>query len=144
MHALSLLYMAATVVGLALVGIAIQAYYDLIESKEVYEQVLSQDNWQLQDLRNKEQWELTHYGYVDKNKGVVRVPIEQAMQAGCAGRCRKQTEVSNEFVSCQDGRRAGGWWSARGCWSRDASGEVLQRPVEVVRMCNNQRLRRSK
>ena len=81
-HARSIaLYMFATVIGLALVGVAVQAYYDLIESKEVYEQVLSQDNWQLQDLRNKEQWELTHYGYVDKNKGVVRVPIEQAMQA---------------------------------------------------------------
>ena len=35
----------------------------------MHERVLSQDNWQLQDLRNKEQWELTHYGYVDKNKG---------------------------------------------------------------------------
>jgi len=81
-HARSIaLYMFATVVGLALVGIAVQAYYELIESKEVYEQVLSQDNWQLMDLRNKEQWELTHYGYVDKNKGLVRVPIEQAMQA---------------------------------------------------------------
>jgi hypothetical protein len=75
------LYMAATVVGLALVGIAVQAYYELIQSKGEYEQVLSQDNWQLMDLRNKEQWELTHYGYVDKNKGVVRLPIEQAMQA---------------------------------------------------------------
>lgn len=74
------LYMAATVVLLALVGIAIQAYYDLVQSKTEYEQVLSQDNWQLRDLRNKEQWELTHYGYVDKTKGTVRIPLDQAMQ----------------------------------------------------------------
>ena len=74
------IYMAATVVLLIFVGIGVQAYYDLIESKGIYEQVLSQENWQLRDLRNKEQWELTHYGYVDKNKGAVRIPIDQAMQ----------------------------------------------------------------
>ena len=81
-HARSIVvYMAATVVLLALVGIAVQAYYELIYSQGEYEQVLSQENWQLRDLRNKEQWELTHYAYVDKNKGTVRVPIDQAMQA---------------------------------------------------------------
>src|SRR5215207_6357460 len=74
-------YMFATVILLTFVGIGVQAYYDLVYSKGEYEQVLSQENWQLRDLRNKEQWELTHYGYLDKNKGVVRIPIEQAMQA---------------------------------------------------------------
>jgi hypothetical protein len=80
-HARSIaIYMSATVVLLIFVGIAIQAYYDLIHSKGEYEQVLSQENWQLRDLRNKEQWELTHYGYVDKNTGAVRIPIDEAMK----------------------------------------------------------------
>ena len=42
--------------------------------------MLSQENWALRDLHKKEQWELTHYGYVDKSKGTVRIPIEQAMK----------------------------------------------------------------
>ena len=55
------IYMAVTVVFLALIGIGIQNYYDLTYENEEYTRVLSQPNWQLQDLRNKEQWELTHY-----------------------------------------------------------------------------------
>jgi hypothetical protein len=74
------IYMAATVVFLVFIGIAIQAYYELTYNNEEYQRVLSQDNWTLRDLRNKEQWELTHYGYVEKEKGTVRIPIDQAMQ----------------------------------------------------------------
>jgi len=74
------LYMAATVVFLGLIGIAIQNYYDLTYNADEYKRVLSQENWVLQDLRQKEAWELTHYSYVDKNKGVVRIPIDEAMQ----------------------------------------------------------------
>lgn len=74
------IYMAVTVVLLALIGIAIQGYYDQLYARDEYERVLSQDNWALRDLRNKEQWELSHYGYVDKSKGTVRIPVEEAMK----------------------------------------------------------------
>jgi len=74
------IYMAVTVVFLALIGIGIQNYYQLTYENEEYTRVLSQPNWQLQDLRNKEQWELTHYSYIEKDKGTVRIPIDQAMQ----------------------------------------------------------------
>jgi hypothetical protein len=73
-------YMAVTVVLLVVIGIGIQAYYELIYTNEEYTRVISQPNWALRDLRNTEQWELTHYGYVDKAKGTVRIPIDQAMQ----------------------------------------------------------------
>jgi len=74
------IYMTVTVVLLAFIGIGIQVYYDLVYSRDEYERVLSQDSWALRDLRNKEQWELSHYGYVDKSKGVVRIPLEEAMK----------------------------------------------------------------
>ena len=74
------IYMAVTVVFLVLIGVAVQNYYDLTYEKEEYSRVLSQPNWQLQDLHKKEQWELTHYGYIEKDKGKVRIPIEEAMQ----------------------------------------------------------------
>jgi hypothetical protein len=74
------MFMAVTVVGLLIIGIAIQGYYELVYNTLEYERVLAPENWNLRDLRNKEQWELTQYGYVDKTKGVVRMPIDQAMQ----------------------------------------------------------------
>lgn len=73
-------FMAVTVVLLIVVGVGIQVYYELTYNNLEYDVVLSQPNWNLRDLRNTEQWELTHYGYVDKNKGVVRIPIDQAMK----------------------------------------------------------------
>jgi hypothetical protein len=73
-------FMAVTVVLLIAIGIGIQAYYELIYTNEEYTRVISQPNWVLEDLRKKEQWELSHYGVVDKTKGTVRVPIDQAMQ----------------------------------------------------------------
>jgi hypothetical protein len=73
-------FMGITVVLLIVIGIGIQVYYEIIYNNEEYARVISQENWQLRDLRNTEQWELTHYGYIDKNKGTVRLPIDQAMQ----------------------------------------------------------------
>jgi hypothetical protein len=69
-----------TVLLLILVAIGIQGYYQRTEETVVYRTVLSRDNIQLQELRNRERWELTHYGYEDKAKGVVRIPIDQAMK----------------------------------------------------------------
>jgi len=71
---------ASSFILLIFVGIGIQFYYERTESEAVYDRVLSQPSWQLQDLRNKEAWELTHYAYWDKNKGTVRIPVEQAMK----------------------------------------------------------------
>jgi hypothetical protein len=69
-----------TVVLLILVAIGIQGYYQRTEETIVHQTVLSRDNIQLQELRNREQWELTHYAIEDKEKGTVRIPIEQAMR----------------------------------------------------------------
>lgn len=69
-----------TVVLLIVVGIGIQQYYDRTEESLIHNTVLTQPNWVLQDLRNKENWELTHYGQYDKTKGTMRLPIDQAMK----------------------------------------------------------------
>ena len=69
-----------TVVLLILVGIGIQGYQQRTEENIIHRTVLSRDNIQLQELRNRERWELTHYGIEDKQKGTVRIPIDQAMR----------------------------------------------------------------
>jgi len=70
-----------TVILLIVVSIGIQQYYDRTEESLIYNTVLAQPNWVLEDLRRKETTELTGYSYFDKQKGSVRIPIEQAMKA---------------------------------------------------------------
>src|SRR4051794_20667449 len=64
---------AVTVIMLVIVGIGIQQYYDRTEESLVYQKVLAQPNWVLEDLRKKEASELSQYSYADKQKGTVRI-----------------------------------------------------------------------
>jgi hypothetical protein len=67
------------VVTLLLIIGAVTFYYDWIAEKEVYEQQLKPVAQDLIDLRNRDDWNLHHYGYIDKSAGVVRLPIDRAM-----------------------------------------------------------------
>ena len=59
---------------------ALQQYFDKIWNDLVYERVLAPPSEQLQTVRNRDQWDLTHYMYLDKKSGQVRIPIEEAQQ----------------------------------------------------------------
>ena len=71
-----------SVVVLILVIVAVQGYFQQIYQEALYERVLSVPSGQLQDLRNRDQWNLTHYMYGDLSKasGRVRIPIDKAME----------------------------------------------------------------
>ena len=80
------LFTICSVVGLILVIVAVQGYFDQIWKEAVYERVLSVPSEQLQDVRNRDAWNLTHYMYgnLDKSTNRVRIPIDQAMQSFAA------------------------------------------------------------
>jgi hypothetical protein len=67
---------------LVLVIFAVQGYFDKVWQQAVFDKVLSAPSGQLQDLRNRDTWNLTHYMYGDMNKdsGRVRIPIDRAME----------------------------------------------------------------
>ena len=71
-----------SVVTLILVIVAVQIYFEQIYKQAVYERVLTAPSVQLQELRNRDAWNLSHYMYGDlsKSSGRVRVPIDQAIQ----------------------------------------------------------------
>ena len=71
-----------SVVTLILVIVAVQVYFESIYKQAVFDRVLSAPSGQLQDLRNRDSWNLSHYMYGDLNKasGRVRVPIDKAIQ----------------------------------------------------------------
>jgi hypothetical protein len=75
-------FTVGSVAVLILVIFAVQGYFQDIYQKALYERVLSVPSEQLQDLRNRDQWNLTHYMYGDLSKasGRVRIPIDRAME----------------------------------------------------------------
>ena len=68
-----------TIVLLLVVVFGIQFYFDASKEHQVYTTVLVPEGQQLQDLRTKEDQQLNSYGYIDRQKGSVRIPIERAM-----------------------------------------------------------------
>ena len=59
---------------------ALQQYFEHAWNQAVYEKVLAPPSEQLKDLRNRDDWNLTHYMYMDKKSGVVRIPVDRAME----------------------------------------------------------------
>jgi hypothetical protein len=69
----------ATVITLVITVLGIQFYFEQSKEHEVYQQVLKPEGEDLRNLRAKEDQQLNGYSYADKQKGVVRIPIERAM-----------------------------------------------------------------
>jgi hypothetical protein len=72
-------FAAGSLLLLLLMILALQSYFNKIWSEAVYEKILAPPSDQLIELRNREAWNLTHYGYSDKKSGTVRIPVDKAM-----------------------------------------------------------------
>jgi hypothetical protein len=70
----------ASVIGLIVVILGIQAYFDHLRERAEYEKVAVPVAQDLQNLHSQEDEELNHYKYVDRNNGTVQIPISRAMQ----------------------------------------------------------------
>ena len=66
---------------LILIIVAVQGYFDQIYQQAVSEKILTAPSLQLQDVRNRDAWNMTHYmwGDLDKKSGRVRIPVDKAM-----------------------------------------------------------------
>jgi hypothetical protein len=64
----------------------------------------------LKTFRAKEDWELTHYYWLDKNKGVVAIPIEQAIEMTAQrGIAPQKTPPNPTLTPPEDGTRLTGF-----------------------------------
>jgi hypothetical protein len=70
----------ATVAVLAGVVLALQYYYDTVREQQVYIRVLAPESEELMELRAREDAQLHSYEYIDREKGLVRLPVERAME----------------------------------------------------------------
>jgi hypothetical protein len=80
------LFTVGSIIGLVLVIVAVQGYFNQIYKDAVTERVLTVPSELLQDVRNRDAWNLNHYMYgdLDKASNRVRMPIDKAMQTFAA------------------------------------------------------------
>src|SRR5215471_3313383 len=67
-----------SIVILVVVLVALQQYFVKIWNDAVTEKILTAPDSQLQMVRGRDDWDLTHYMYLDKKSGQVRIPVDQA------------------------------------------------------------------
>jgi hypothetical protein len=72
-------FAAGSMILLVMTILAIQQYFDHVWNEAVYEKVLAPPSEQLREVRGRDDWNLTHYLYMDKASGQVRIPVDQAM-----------------------------------------------------------------
>ena len=74
-----LLWGVVSVVILAIMLLFLRNYFFLVRNETVDRNYLSSPNPQIEALRAHEDSVLTSYGWVNRQNGVVRIPIEEAM-----------------------------------------------------------------
>ena len=107
-------FTVGSVILLVVVIFAIQQYFEKIWNDAVYDKVLAAPSQELQDLRNRDDFALTHYSYQDKGKGVVRIPPRPGAGIVPAGIRSGQDVLSGETNFTED-RRAGSGGRKEGC-----------------------------
>jgi hypothetical protein len=73
-------FMAVTVLGLVLMLLGLQAYFDRVKEQQIFVKQLAPIAEDLRNLRAREQAELHSYRYIDRGRGTVHLPIERAME----------------------------------------------------------------
>jgi len=73
-------FAVGSVILLVITILALQSYFNHIWEEAVYEKVLAPPSEQLIELHNRENWNLTHYGYIDKKSDAVRLPLDRAKE----------------------------------------------------------------
>ncbi len=74
------LFALGGVAVLALLVVLVDQYFDLSVREEVADKVLRVVSTPLRQLRAEEQAKLTHYQWVDPKSGLVRIPLERALE----------------------------------------------------------------
>lgn len=73
------IFTVISIVSLVLIVGGMQAYFEHIREREIYEKVLAPVGEDLLALRAREETQLRSYGYINKDKGQVRLPMDRAI-----------------------------------------------------------------
>jgi uncharacterized membrane protein len=67
------------IVILVAVILGVQFYFDQISERQVFQTQLAPVSDDFKNVRARDEGNLHSYGYIDRNNGVVRIPIERGM-----------------------------------------------------------------
>jgi hypothetical protein len=70
----------ATIVSLLIMIVAVREIFVAIFDREIHDKVLAVQSSELRALRAAEQQKLTHYQWVSQKDGVVRIPVDRAVE----------------------------------------------------------------
>src|SRR5580704_13552900 len=73
-------FAVGSIVVLLITIFALQHYFEKVWNDAVYEKVLVAPSEQLQQMRGRDDWDLTHSMYLNKETGQVRIPLDQAQE----------------------------------------------------------------
>lgn len=73
-------FAVGSIIVLLITIVALQHYFEKIWNDAVYEKVLVAPSEQLQEVRGRDDWDLTHSMYLNKDTGQVRIPLEHAQE----------------------------------------------------------------
>jgi hypothetical protein len=68
------------VVILVIMLLCLRSYFFVVRNETIDENYLSAGNPEIEEVHAREKALLTSYGWVNKEKGIVRIPIDQAME----------------------------------------------------------------
>ena len=74
------LWGVASVVILVILLVWLRSYFFLVRNETIQANFLSAPNPKIDELHAHEQQVLNSYGWVDRQKGIVHIPIDQAME----------------------------------------------------------------
>lgn len=105
----------AIVIFLVVTLLAVQAYFDSVQQREEFVKVLEPVSEDYRNLRAREDAELFSYKFVDREKGVVRLPIQRAIdlvvseaKAGTPFHTTARQPVKEVFTVVPDPKSMGG------------------------------------
>jgi stringent starvation protein B len=70
----------ATFVAIIAVILGVQAYFDRVRDEQIYQAQLAPVSDDLKNLRNAEDEVLNSYKVIDKQTGIVQIPVKRAME----------------------------------------------------------------
>lgn len=71
----------ATVLLIVVFIVFLRDYFILAVEKTVHAEIINNPNLELIEINNKDEVLLNGYGVLDKDKGIYKIPIEDAMKA---------------------------------------------------------------
>ncbi len=74
------LFGLGTLIALVAIILGVQAYADRVRSEQIFVKQLQPVSADLRALHAREDAELNSYQYLDRDKGIVRLPIRRAME----------------------------------------------------------------